>query len=447
MMNLTPYDDLVASYISSEGEQNFKRVLFVKYAILIDAMRKAGTEGERAADYLESNLAVLKRLPGDVLVEAGTPFFWMNVARCRSALLRDRAKLPVYSRHLVMLAFDSFFENLPDGTSFTLPDVDGAEIVLPRLRVRVPSEGKSAVLRRVGSERLEVEVGGERLDITVGNVAPEYLMPHLTIPGHESAVILRVKDPALFEDDYIDTLSLINVSAVSLSQKIGRALDMMGEADPELASQIKRHIKWFFPIITNNPTSVHNSFTAQRLIGGMFLSGGYRFMPLLEAIVHEYHHTELYIVMATQQVIGEVKPRLYYSPWRDDARPLLGLFHALHVFSQIDEFYGRAEQSTAFADYKDYIAARRVEICRQLRVGLKQIREDELPQIGRDIYGFMAEQLDRREKELGKRYSRPSPEMITHLTDWCRKHPELVSEVSLPDGFQAPDREIINEQS
>jgi HEXXH motif-containing protein len=447
MMNLTPCDDLVASYVSSEGEQNFNRVLFVKYALLYDALRKAGTDGERAADYLESNLAVLKQLAGDVLVEGGTPFFWMNVIRCRSAIFKNRANLAAYSRHLVMLAFDSFFEHLPDGTEFTLPPVEGSEIVLPRLRVRVPSEGTTAVLRRADADSLEVEVGGERRRITLASVEPEYLIPYLIVPGHESAVVLRVKNPALFEDDYIDTLSLINVSAVLLNQKIGRALEMIGEAAPELGAQIKRHIKWFFPILTQNPTSVHNSFTAQRLLGGMFLSGGYRLMPLLETIVHEYHHTELYILMATREVIGEARARLYYSPWRDDARPLLGLFHALHVFSQIDEFYARAEQSPAFEDYRDYIAARRVDIYRQLRVGMQQVREDELPEVGREIYGFIAEQLDRREKEQDKRYSRLSPEMIDHLGKWCRKHPEIVADISLPPGFQVPDGDITNEQS
>ncbi len=446
MTNLTPDQDLVAAYVSNEAGQNYKRLLFVKYVLLDEALRKAGEGCEKVADYLEANLSAIRPLSGDLLVEAGTPFFWMNVVRCRSAILKKRSRLMDYSRHIVMLAFDSFFEYLPDGTAVTLPPVEGSEVMLPRLRVRVPSAGQEVLLRRVDSGTLEFERDGERVSLNLANLGPEYLLPHLVVPNHEQAVVLRVKDPALFEDEYIETISLVNVSAVSLNQKIGRAMEMICAADPELCAQIKSNIAWFFPIITKNPNAIHNSFTAQRLIGGMFLSGGYQFMPLLEAVVHEYHHTELYVLMATREVIGEAKERRYYSPWRDDARPLLGLFHAIHVFAEIYEFYGRARHSPAFADYKDYVAARRDEIRRQLRVALQQIRADELPPLGREIYDFISGRLDSGESEPGNRRALLSPDMVTHLEKWCQQYPELIPDIALPSGFQVPDGAFINER-
>jgi hypothetical protein len=167
----------------------------------------------------------------------------------------------------------------------------------------------------------------------------------------------------------------------------------------------------------------------------MFLSGIYRFMPLLEAIVHEFHHTELYMLMASREVLGEDEHRLYYSPWREDARTIFGLFHACHVFSQVEEFYSRAARSPAFEDYTEYIAARQLTLCQQLRLGLQQIRKDELPRTGREIYDFMVDQIELRAKEM--RFDQnPLPTIIDHLDKWRDSHPELADSVILPVDLQ-----------
>jgi len=423
--------DLVASYLSTGAEERYKRTLLVKYVFLYDVLRELGPVASSFADYIESNLQPLKSLSVQTVIEDGTPFFWMNVDRCRN----DLDNLASHSRHLVMQAFDSFFQHLPDGAEFKLSSVDGSDVILPRLRIRVPASGKPALLRRLTSESLEIEVNSQTETFILGTIDPKYALPFLTIPDHDSAVLLEVKDPALVEADYIETISLNSTSTISLNQKIGRALEMIAEADAELGGQIKRLINWYFPIVTKDPNTTHNSFTAKRLLGVMFLSGIYRFMPLLEAIVHEFHHTELYMLMASQDVLREDEKRLYYSPWREDARTIFGLFHACHVFSQVEEFYSSAEQSPAFEDYREFIAERRFELCQQVRIGLQQMRKDELPETGREIYDFIANQTELREKEL--RFNQnPLPKIFDHLERWRRKYPELADSVILPEELQ-----------
>lgn len=434
--------DLVASYLSNGARESYKRTLVVKFVFLCDVLRESGPVASAFADYIESNLLPLKSLSGQAFMEDGTPFFWMNVDRCRN----ERDKLASHSRHLVMLAFDSFFQHLPDGAEFRLPPVEGSDVVLPRLRIRIPASGKPALLRRLNSESLEIEVNSETVALSLRAIDSKYGLPLLTIPDHDSAVLLQLKDPALLEKDYIETLSLNDVSAVSLNQKIGRALEMIGEVDAELGGQIKGLIKWYFPIVTENPNTTHNSFTAKRLIGAMFLSGVYRFMPLLEAIVHEYHHTELYMLMASREVLRESEKRLYYSPWRDDARTIFGLFHACHVFSQVEEFYSRAERSPVFEDYTEYIAVRRFELLQQLRLGLQQLRRDELAESGREIYDFMVGQVAQHEKETRLLNQNPSPNIVDHLDKWCQRYPELVDSVLLPVDLQLPSRDSASER-
>ena len=178
----------------------------------------------------------------------------------------------------------------------------------------------------------------------------------------------------------------------------------------------------------------------------MFLSGTYRFMPMLEAIVHEFHHTELYMLMASREVLRENEKRLYYSPWRDDARTIFGLFHACHVFSQVEAFYARAAHAPAFEDYIEFMAERRFELGQQLRVGLRQIRRDELPDTGREIYDFMVNQVDLREKEL-RFNQKPLPHIIAHLDKWRQRHPELADSVILPVELQLAHTNAASERA
>lgn len=440
-MNTALPADLVASYLSSGAEERFRRTLLVKYVFLYDVLRELGSPASSFADYIEANLQPLKSLSVPEVIEEGTPFLWMNVDRCRN----DLDNLASHSRHLVMLAFDSFFRHLPDGAEFKLSPVEGSDVILPRLKIRVPASGKPALLRRLNAESLEIEVDSVTETFTLGAIDSKYALSSMTIPDHDSAVLLQVKDPALVENEYIETISLNSTSAISISQKVGRALEMITEADAELGGQIKRIIKWYFPIVTKDPNNTHNSFTAKRLLGVMFVSEIYRFMPLLEAIVHEFHHTELYILMASHEVLREDEKRLYYSPWREDARTIFGLFHACHVFSQVEEFYSRAEHSPAFEDYREFIAERRVELCQQVRIGLQQIRKDELPQTGREIYDFIANQIEVREKEL--RFTQnPLSKIFEHLDRWRQRYPELADSVVLPEDLQLTHTKAASER-
>ena len=227
-MSTAPATDLVASYLSNGAVETYKRTLLVKYVFLFDELREKWLAASGVVDYIESNLAPLKSLSVQNIVEDGTPFFWMNIDRCRT----EPDSLASSSRHLVMLAFDSFFPHLLDGAEFKLSPVEGSDVVLPKLGIRVPASGKPALLRRLNAESLEIEVNSETETFTLGQINEKYALPLMHIPGHDSALLMQAKDPSLQEDAYIETISLNQTAAVSLNQKIGRALEWITEADP-----------------------------------------------------------------------------------------------------------------------------------------------------------------------------------------------------------------------
>lgn len=430
--------DLVASLVEARPRQDYEKLHLVRFTLLRETLIKNGEAGTTAARYLEENLAPISKLTANVVLSQATPFFWMNIQRCYNASWggNDDALL-ANTRNLVMTAVDSFFAHLPTDHAFSLRSEKEFRLVLPRLKVSVAMPAGEVTLRRVGATTLEIDSPSRRLLINTEDVALDYQLPSLQVPD-SPAVLLLSSDRVILEDDYSYSVELDTKNASSLLEQIDKALRLIRLVDGKLGSSIDRYINWYIPLINPNPESTHYSFTAKNLPGVMFLSGSYKFMPLCEAIVHEYHHHEMYVLMGTQDVLGkDADKRLFYSPWRTDARPLNGLFHALHVFTGVADFYSRAVEMDIpeLKAFEHSIRYRRVLLYYQLKTGLAQVPMSELPPLGRKIYEFLEQELGRQEAALGSLLGTVPEELLGHFEAWSMLHAELALTVTLPAEF------------
>jgi HEXXH motif-containing protein len=428
--------DLVASLVEARPRQDYEKLLLVRFTLLRETLLKNAETGTLAADYLQENLAPVRNLKAQVVLKKATPFFWMNLQRCYSASWNDPGSLLDQSRNLLMMAFDSFFEELPQDHSFVLQSEKEFSVVLPRLGIAVSVPEGRAILRRADDTTLEINSPDQQFSIDVTNVPANYRLPSLRVPDSPATLLLSC-DPALLEDDYIFSIELDTEHASSLMEQINKALKLTRLVDEKLGALIDRYISWYIPLVNPNPESTHYSFTSKNLPGVMFLSGSYKFLPLCEAIIHEYHHHELYVLMGTQDVLGDETGKLFYSPWRTDARPLTGLFHALHVFTGVADFYSRAASMNLpeLEPYEESIRYRRVLLYHQLKIGLAQVPLLQLPPLGRKIYEYMEQELKRQEKELGDKVRAMPKELLRHFDDWSTLYSELVPEVKLSPEF------------
>lgn len=56
-------------------------------------------------------------------------------------------------------------------------------------------------------------------------------------------------------------------------------------------------------------------------------------LVLLEAILHEYNHNKLNLILQTEKLVLNDYRELYYSPYRPDARHLHGIFLGVHAIT------------------------------------------------------------------------------------------------------------------
>lgn len=90
-------------------------------------------------------------------------------------------------------------------------------------------------------------------------------------------------------------------------------------------------------------------------------------MRVAENILHEAMHLKLTLI---EEILPMVQPSCkdtFYSPWREEHRPLRGVLHGLFVFRAIIDFYRAAMPSLAVPENSDFAAWRIESIDAELR--------------------------------------------------------------------------------
>lgn len=116
----------------------------------------------------------------------------------------------------------------------------------------------------------------------------------------------------------------------SLFQK---SFDIVRSVSPWCMSEIDSMIKKIIPFWVS--VWVHNSGSFSDAIWHLLMSYpmgmSHPELALLEAILHEYNHNKINLIMQTEVLILNDRREIYYSPYRPDARHIHGIYLGLHA--------------------------------------------------------------------------------------------------------------------
>ncbi len=377
-----------------------RKALLVRGFDVLEYLDDVPPTPERSAAF--AAIEPLRKLPVAKILENATPFFWLNVDRFYDAAQTEGDSLQVATGRLLLSAFDSFFECFPANVELRARLGTGSQIVLPRLRVLRSCEADEVVLVRTAFQS-------------------DRSLPTLNVPGTD-ACVLPVRDPILFEDAYQDRI--MTKCDPHFPHYLATATRLISTVDPATAERIRKNISWYVPIVSPE-ANVHCSFTSPRLHGVIFLSQSDDVLRLSEALVHEYAHMELDVLMSVEPLTGDISPdERFYSPWRQDPRPIAGLFHALHVFSEVLSFLAGLMQRGTLNTI--VIRQRMTLIAHRLCLGIAQVPRERLSPLGASILHEIKENTHARMHRLDA----VTPLLMhDHLREWLRSHPELASMV------------------
>lgn len=410
----------VAQIIDGGAHSEYEKTFALQYMLLADLIAETFPVGDPAPQRLAA-LSFLDGVPAQKLVDAATPFLHQNVRRLASLPAGTLSERTIACDGLLATAFDSFFDLLPDGAAIAL--IGEEAVALPRLKLMLPARSGSVTLRRAGSVSVEWSWDGGSEIVTVAG--ERHPLPALSVHDYPEALLVTTGSPLLMSPAHIDKLTVRPELMQQLADMIRSSLGIITAADPARAARLTSLIRYYFPIATPDPRTTHNSFSAADLIGVIFLSDAYSDLRLVEAIVHEYHHNELHILLEARDLFDSRTDELYYSPWRNDPRPLYGLFHAVHVFSSVVDFFVHGLAVDELKAHHGVFRERSEQIICQVRTGLAQIPRDRLTAEGASIIDAIGAELREFEAALGPLDARLPAGQQIHLQQWQDRNPGL----------------------
>ena len=137
-----------------------------------------------------------------------------------------------------------------------------------------------------------------------------------------------------------------------MEKNLSKGLNLLNDVYDNF-SEISIYAKTILP--TYSIKNMITSSTSPDILGQLYLPYISDITNLAECFLHECMHQYLYRIDSIDSIFNkdQDKDNLYYSPWRDDPRPLIGLFHGIFVFNEIGKFYIKLGQNAKTKNEKE----------------------------------------------------------------------------------------------
>jgi HEXXH motif-containing protein len=120
--------------------------------------------------------------------------------------------------------------------------------------------------------------------------------------------------------------------------KLSDAWELLATQYPRRANAIGAGLRVIVPL-QEQARGNGASITARDAFGAIVMTPPGEAARLADTLIHEFHHSVLYAVMDMVTLHTAVSAAEYYSPWREDPRPLQGLLHAAYAYLGVVDFW------------------------------------------------------------------------------------------------------------
>lgn len=182
-------------------------------------------------------------------------------------------------------------------------------------------------------------------------------------------------------------------------QVIEKALDYIGLVDPSITQYFEEVPNYFVPLIGPDGTLPSSSNSS---VDTMFWYSATN-QPLLmaEMIIHEFSHQRVFRLQDKDPLID---PEVHgsgwdiceiYSPWRDDPRPVNGVFHGFVVFTEAAKFWiSLINQGGLHPEELDISKRRMTMLALQLDHAQKSLATCTYTEWGKSVFDAYAQVLE-----------------------------------------------------
>lgn len=316
-------------------------------------------------------------------------------------------------------------------------------------RLVLPGTGSYYELRGADPyERVSVRISGDALEYAN---RPEAMTGGIV--RHDIPTIDGIELNAVDNDlrlpgrcDFTFEQEVRGNTVIRWSSPLTQSRRWIEESDSLLAQEITSSMRCIVPLVTANP-QVHVSATFREAPGLIALSWTPDTPVLAEAIVHEYHHSKLNTLLTVDPLIaGPTEQSLFYSPWRPDPRPLLGLLHGAFVFHAVLHFWMGCFRARIPLFNEERLRQRLYLVQRQAGEALTTLAElAELTDCGNLLVEELIARVDQyREVVFPEPRVRRGIDrlMAEHRAQWLAENGDVVSKLSTSSASRTADSEL-----
>jgi HEXXH motif-containing protein len=367
------------------------------------------------------------------LIEYPTTAFWIHVA---SKLIERQTHVLFPEMHIRTHLED--FGRFALAAVFRAGSAEYATSVWTDASARIALPTTGTLLQcdaQMALQRVEVQVLPGRMVVRLGDDELPCSPQHILQLSMGIEVNDRDEDLRLARRTGFQYAQLDEQARSQWQEALERAWDLIAAASPALAEEIPLGVRVFVPVVSPS-VQVHLSGTFHEAPGLVAMSWSPDPFTMAEAVAHEYHHQKLNALLAIDPLIcGPTGEAIYYSPWRDDPRPLSGVLHATYTFLAILDF---CEQVLATTDPEvdpERVRARMYEASSKIRIGLATLQEQaELTPLGAALVGALQERYTARSAHLPAVNATSREEidgrMRQHREQWDQQYADLRQLVS-----------------
>lgn len=363
----------------------------------------------------------LSKLKALSLIEFGSDFFWSSVHYLDSALEKNKS-VKKCIKSIKIHGFDSFFTFLPKNHQIELELKKNFELILPKLNLQFKLEkNKKYSISKKDENLFEISIFNKSaiystvLDI---NNIPFWLKLKSKEITKNLKVLFNTNYTFYNENDFYDCSQSIIKNSL-LSEKIFNGIKIIEKYSPEIFEKIQEDLHYIIPFGKDENTNYPN-FAIATLKKTLFLSVNLlddTDLLVTESIIHEFAHCELHTIQDTI-LISNIEHNIleYYSPWRKDLRPLLGLVHGIYISNDVIKFYYNYYKSTNQQEILEIIKT----YSHQVFIAFEEIKKSDLTKFGIELIESIKLEIEDKIKELGISKTDIPKEVYEHRKLWKR---------------------------
>ncbi|MFI5163451.1 MAG: aKG-HExxH-type peptide beta-hydroxylase [Sphingobacteriales bacterium] len=156
--------------------------------------------------------------------------------------------------------------------------------------------------------------------------------------------------------------SITTLSAITKLEMAFTTLSYVPEACKDAALLIRR-----IQLLHTEDDEIDTSYSHPEIPFTIFVSlcrenSGVADLRLAESILHEAMHLKLTLIEQHLKLIVPDTTSTFYSPWREEQRPVQGLLHAIFVFKAMYDFYERIKKMLTEGKCLAYVSFRQSDI-------------------------------------------------------------------------------------